>query len=30
MADPRMGEVLGDVPNYFTGETDVLVGETVG
>jgi uncharacterized protein (TIGR02118 family) len=29
MTDPRMGEVLGDVPNYFTGETDVLVGETV-
>jgi uncharacterized protein (TIGR02118 family) len=30
MQDPRMGQVLGDVPNYFTGETDVLVGETVG
>ena len=30
MADPRMGQVLGDVPNYFTGETDVLVGEVVG
>ena len=30
MQDPRMGQVLGDVPNYFTGETDVMVGETVG
>jgi uncharacterized protein (TIGR02118 family) len=30
MQDPRMAEVLGDVPNYFKGETDVLVGETVG
>ena len=30
MTDPRMGQALGDVPNYFTGETDVLVGETVG
>jgi hypothetical protein len=29
MQDPRMGQVLGDVPNYFTGETDVMVGETV-
>ena len=30
MTDPRMAQVLGDVPNYFKGETDVLVGETVG
>ena len=30
MQDPRMGQVLGDVPNYFAGETDVMVGETVG
>jgi hypothetical protein len=30
MADPRMGQVIGDVPNYFTGESDVMVGETVG
>ena len=22
-------QVLGDVPNYFKGETDVMVGETV-
>ena len=29
MKDPRMAQVLGDVPNYFRGETDVLVGETV-
>ena len=29
MTDPRMGQVLGDVPNYFTGETDVLVGEVI-
>ena len=30
MTDPRMAQVLGDVPNYFKGETDVLVGETLG
>jgi uncharacterized protein (TIGR02118 family) len=30
MTDPKMDQVLGDVPNYFTGEQDVLVGETVG
>jgi len=30
MQSPNMGQVLADVPNYFTGETDVLVGETVG
>ena len=30
MADPKMGQVIGDVPNYFAGEQDVLVGETVG
>jgi uncharacterized protein (TIGR02118 family) len=30
MQDPRMGQVLGDVPNYFRGETDVMVGETIG
>ena len=29
MTDPRMAQVLGDVPNYFKGETDVMVGETV-
>jgi uncharacterized protein (TIGR02118 family) len=29
MQDPRMGQVLGDVPNYFKGETDVMIGETV-
>ena len=30
MSDPRMGQVLGDVPNSFTGETAVIVGEAVG
>ena len=30
MTDPRMGQVLGDVKNYYGGETDVLVGEVVG
>ena len=30
MTDPKMGQVIGDVPNYFAGEQDVLVGETVG
>jgi uncharacterized protein (TIGR02118 family) len=29
MQSPNMGQVLADVPNYFTGETDVLVGETI-
>jgi uncharacterized protein (TIGR02118 family) len=30
MMDPGMARVLGDVPNYFNGESDVMVGETVG
>jgi hypothetical protein len=29
MLSPNMGQVLADVPNYFAGETDVLVGETI-
>jgi uncharacterized protein (TIGR02118 family) len=29
MASPNMGQVLDDVPNYFAGETDVMVGETI-
>jgi len=29
MQDPGMSQVLADVPNYFKGETDVMVGETV-
>ena len=29
MTDPRMAQVLNDVPNYFRGETDVMVGEVV-
>jgi uncharacterized protein (TIGR02118 family) len=29
MMDPRMGEVLADVPNYFSGESDVMVGEVM-
>ena len=30
MQDPRMGQVLGDVKNYYDGETDVMIGEVVG
>jgi uncharacterized protein (TIGR02118 family) len=30
MTDPTIGQVLDDVKNYYTGEQDVLVGETVG
>lgn len=30
MQSPKMAIVLADVPNYFTGESDVMVGETVG
>ena len=29
MSDPKMGQVLDDVKNYFAGEQDVLVGETI-
>jgi hypothetical protein len=29
MQDPGMSQVLADVPNYFKGETEVMVGETV-
>ena len=29
MQSPRMSEVLGDIPNYFDGAPDVLIGETV-
>ena len=29
MADPRMGTVLSDVPNYFAGVSDVMVGDVV-
>ena len=29
MQDPRMGQVLGDVKNYFEGETDVMIGEVL-
>ena len=30
MSDPRIADVLGDVPNYFKGESDVMVGEVLG
>jgi uncharacterized protein (TIGR02118 family) len=29
MQDPRMGEVLGDIANYYDGMPDVLIGEVV-
>ena len=29
MSDPKIGQVLDDVKNYYAGERDVLVGETV-
>ena len=29
MADPRMPEILGDIPNYHDAAPDLLVGEVV-
>jgi uncharacterized protein (TIGR02118 family) len=29
LSDPKIGQVLDDVKNYYAGEQDVLVGETV-
>jgi uncharacterized protein (TIGR02118 family) len=29
MQGPRMGELLGDIPNYYDGTPDVLIGEVV-
>lgn len=29
MQSPRMAEVLGDIPNYYDGAPDVLIGEVV-
>jgi uncharacterized protein (TIGR02118 family) len=29
MQDPKMGEVLGDIANYYDGMPDVLIGEVV-
>ncbi|HMD33067.1 MAG TPA: EthD family reductase [Candidatus Acidoferrales bacterium] len=29
MQGPRMGEVLGDIPNYYDGTPDVLTGEVL-
>ena len=28
-SDPKIAEVLGDIKNYYDGETDVMIGETV-
>ena len=30
MQSPRIGEVMGDVPNFYDGLPDVMVGEVVG
>jgi uncharacterized protein (TIGR02118 family) len=29
LTDPAMNQVLGDVKNYYDGDTDVLIGETI-
>jgi uncharacterized protein (TIGR02118 family) len=29
MADPRMREILGDIPNYYDGMPDLMVGTVV-
>jgi uncharacterized protein (TIGR02118 family) len=29
MSDPRIGAVMADVPNYFRGEQDVMIGEAI-
>ena len=29
MQHPRIGEVLGDIPNFYDGAPDVLIGEVV-
>ena len=29
LADPRMSEVLGDIPNYYDGMPDLMAGEVV-
>jgi uncharacterized protein (TIGR02118 family) len=29
MADPRMVEILGDIPNYYGGMPDLMAGEVV-
>jgi uncharacterized protein (TIGR02118 family) len=30
LSDPKIAQVLGDVPNYFKGEQDVMIGDTIG
>jgi len=29
MQSPRIGEVMGDIPNFYEGQPDVLIGEIV-
>ncbi len=29
LQSPRIGEVLGDIPNYYVGMPDVMIGEVV-
>jgi uncharacterized protein (TIGR02118 family) len=29
LADPRVSEIMGDVPNYYDGRPDLMVGEIV-
>jgi uncharacterized protein (TIGR02118 family) len=30
LGDPKISDVLADIKNYYDGETDVMIGETVG
>jgi uncharacterized protein (TIGR02118 family) len=29
LASPRIGEVLGDIPNYYDGTPDIMIGEVM-
>ena len=29
LADPRVSEIMGDVPNYYDGRPDLMLGEVV-
>ena len=29
LADPRMSDIMGDVPNYYDGRPDLMLGEVV-
>jgi uncharacterized protein (TIGR02118 family) len=29
LASPRIGEILGDIPNYYDGTPDIMIGEVM-